>query len=269
MESCKVLIAVEGQYITANNKKIHYTWVNQQYLEEGKPLIIFLHDALGSIGQWKDFPQVLTDKLQLPALVYDRYGHGKSEQLAEKRTPDYLHDEALQFLPDILKGLGINNPLILLGHSDGGAIALLYASHFTDRVIGVICEAGHVFVEEEMRVGISKSAGLFDSKLKDLFWKYHGENTKSIFFAWVDIWLSEEFADWNIEGCLPNITAPVLAIQGEDDEFGHLQQPKPIASQVGGPSQELWVKNCGHIPHHQQRKLVLAEMVKFIEGLEA
>ncbi len=258
---------MEGQYITANNKKIHYTWVNHQYQEEGKPVIIFLHDALGSIGQWKDFPQALSDKLQLPALVYDRYGHGKSERLAEKRTPYYLHDEALKFLPDILQKLEINNPLILLGHSDGGAIALLYASHFPDKVIGVISEAGHVFVEEEMRIGIRKSTGLYDSKLKDLFWKFHGDNTKSIFFAWVDIWLSEEFADWNIEDCLASITAPVLAIQGEGDEFGHLRQPKPIVAGVSGPARELWVKDCGHIPHHQQRELVLREMSEFIEAL--
>lgn len=257
----------EGQYLTANNKRIHYAWVNNQYRQDNKPVIIFLHDALGSIGQWKDFPRALTDKVQLPALVYDRYGHGKSEQLTEKRKPSYLHNEALKFLPDIINGLGINNPLILIGHSDGGAIALLYASHFPNKVIGVISEAGHVFVEEEMKIGIKKSAGLYDSKLKDLFVKFHGDNTESIFFAWADIWLSEEFADWNIEDCLPNITAPVLAIQGEDDEFGHLKQPKPIASQVSGPSRELWIKDCGHIPHHQQRELVLGEMAGFIEDI--
>lgn len=253
-------------YVTANSKQIYYKWVSPQFLKVDKPVIIFLHDGLGSIGQWKDFPQVLCEKLQLPALVYDRYGHGKSERLAEKRNPSYLHDEALKFLPDLLSGLGIENPLILLGHSDGGAIALLYASHFPDRVKVVITEAGHVFVEEEMKVGIRQAVEVYESgKLRPLLEKYHGDNTETVFYGWADIWLSNEFTSWSIEDCLGSITAPVLAIQGEGDEYGHLRQPKPIADKASGPSKECWIGDCGHIPHHQQRERVMAEITEFVE----
>lgn len=259
---------VEGQYITANNKKIHYTWVNPELKQEDKPILVFLHDGLGSIGQWKDFPNAVSDKVQLPALVYDRYGHGKSEQLAEKRKPSYLHDEALMFLPDILEALNINNQLILIGHSDGGAIALLYASAYPTRVAGVITEAGHVFVEEAMRVGIRQASSKETSeKLLPLLAKYHGDNTETVFYGWADIWLSDEFSSWNIEDCLPNITAPVLAIQGENDEYGHMEQPKPIVTKVSGPSRELWIEDCKHVPHHEKRDQVLEEVAGFILAL--
>lgn len=252
-------------YAKANNKQIYYEWVNPDLRGE-KPVMVFMHDALGSIGQWKDFPEVMSNELGFPALVYDRYGHGKSEGLTEKRTVDYLHVEAFEFLPQLLEALNINEPLILIGHSDGAAIALLYASRFPDRVKALISEAGHVFVEEEMKQGIQKSVDTYheSDKLKTLFERFHGDNTESIFFAWADIWRSGEFNDWNIEEYLPNIKAPVLAIQGEDDEFGHLRQPKPIVEQVGGYARELWVKDCSHIPHHQKRDLIKKEMADFI-----
>ncbi len=230
---------------------------------------MFLHEGLGSIGQWKDFPETLSCMCRLPGLVYDRWGHGGSEALTEKRTPEYLHHEAFASLPDVLETCGIARA-VLIGHSDGGSISLMFAAIHPENVLAVITEAAHVFVEDITVAGIREAVSAYEkTDLKLRLEKYHGPNTEAVFRGWSDTWLSPEFRNWNIEEYLPGVKCPLLAIQGQDDEYGSPAQVEAIVAQTTGASRGLMVPNCGHVPHVQAKQRVLAEMSSFISGIRA
>jgi pimeloyl-ACP methyl ester carboxylesterase len=231
------------------------------------PTLVFLHEALGSIELWRDFPGVLAGATGCEALIYDRLGHGRSDVLTTKRTLRYVHDEALVGLSEVLRICKVDDS-VLIGHSDGGSISLIFAAEHPDLVRGIISEAAHVFVDELTLSGIRHAVDHYENgNLKKKLMRYHGDNTDSIFRAWCDTWLLPEFTDWNIENSLPRVRCPVLVIQGEDDQYGTREQVKAIASQVAGPSRSLLVPNCAHIPHHQARDTVLQAMTQFILGL--
>ncbi|MBN1931525.1 MAG: alpha/beta hydrolase [Desulfobacterales bacterium] len=232
-----------------------------------RPILVFLHEGLGSIAQWRDFPGRLCRATDCCGLVYERWGFGNSDALLRDRSSQYLYDEAFNTLPQILKACHINRS-ILIGHSDGGTIALLHAANNHNKVLGLITEAAHVFVEEITLAGIKKAVKAYkNSNLKAKLAQYHGENTDRIFHTWADTWLDPSFRNWNIEAYLPMITAPLLAIQGENDEYGSLAQVKSIVDHVMGPAKSLIIPDCGHIPHHQALEIVLAVMKSFIEQL--
>ena len=256
-------------YLTADNHRLFAQFIDPAFGDSGKPpsTLIFLHEGLGSIAQWGDFPVCLSIITGLPALVYERWGYGNSDSLNIPRTARYLHDEALISLPDVLEQANINDA-ILIGHSDGGSIALIFAAAHRDRVRGVITEAAHVFVEDATINGIRQAVDLFyTTDLRDRLYKYHKGNTDSLFRAWADTWLAPSFRNWNIEEYLSPITCPVLALQGEKDEYGTHAQIKSIVRKVAGPAEGLMIPNCGHVPHHQARERVLNEMGRFIRSL--
>jgi pimeloyl-ACP methyl ester carboxylesterase len=227
--------------------------------------LVFLHEGLGCIELWHDFPLALVKSTGCDALIYDRWGHGKSDPLDAPRTLRYVHDEALESLPAVLEKCSVSDT-ILVGHSDGGSIALLFAAEHPRLVHGIITEAAHVFVEEVTLEGIRAAVETYEkTDLKQKLERYHGENTERIFRGWSDSWLTPEFKKWNIEGCLPRIQCPVLAIQGEDDEYGTEAQLAAITTQVAGLSQYALIPNCAHIPHHQARDRVAQEMIQFIQ----
>jgi pimeloyl-ACP methyl ester carboxylesterase len=202
----------------------------------------------------------------MPALVYDRWGYGDSEPFTLPRKKSYLHDEALVSLPSVLQECGVGRA-VLIGHSDGGSIALIYASKHPEGVRAVITEAAHVFVEDVTLEGIRKAVK--DYTVTDLgtrLTRYHGDKTDRVFHGWADTWLSPDFRDWNIEAFLPGVCCPVLVIQGINDRYGTPAQVRAIERQVCGPSRPLLVP-CGHIPHAEAREKVLEEMARFIEGL--
>lgn len=232
-----------------------------------RPVLVFLHEGLGSIGQWRDFPEEICVATGCPALVYDRWGYGGSDPLTEPRRLDYLHDEALLTLPEVLEQCAIDKP-IFIGHSDGGSIAIIYAGTYPQKAAGVITEAAHVFVEDITVVGIKRAVEVYESTdFKKRLGKFHADNTELMFHGWADIWLSQEFRDWNIEEYLPHITCPLLAIQGRDDEYGTPAQIEAIVGKVAGPVRGSIVENCGHIPHLQAREKVSAEMANFISAI--
>jgi pimeloyl-ACP methyl ester carboxylesterase len=252
--------------VTANGHELFYTLLNEKNAGAGKPWLVFLHEGLGSVAQWLDFPLLVSNNTGCPALLYDRYGYGKSEPLKERRSHDYLELEALKALPDVLTALNIEEPVILVGHSDGGSIALLFAAHFPEKVAGIITEAPHVLVEEISLAGIREAVSFYKSGvLKELLAKYHGERTDSMFFGWADTWLSFQDINWNIERLLANIYAPVLAIQGEDDQYGSVAQIDSIVGKVSGPAEKFMIPDCGHIPHFEARAAVLQKMTDFIQ----
>ncbi|MCF8297751.1 MAG: alpha/beta hydrolase [Saprospiraceae bacterium] len=256
---------ITENFVEINSIKINYTIFNSEFISENKPFLVFLHEGLGSIGQWKDFPEIISTKSKLPAMVYDRYGYGKSDKLKEERADDYLHTEAFHYLPEILTQLKISNKLILFGHSDGGSIALLFASAFPEKTQAVISEAAHVFIEQISIAGALKAKDDFESgKLKDALRKYHADNTESMFAGWVNKWSSMDFFDWNIEEALPKITAPVLVIQGRKDQYGTCEQVKSILNNTSGHSEPLIFDDCGHTPHFEKKDLVIDKVLKFV-----
>jgi pimeloyl-ACP methyl ester carboxylesterase len=231
------------------------------------PTLVFLHEGLGSVQQWRDFPKMLSLATQCPVLIYDRFGYGLSDALPVSYTPEYLHDEALRYLPTILAACHISKT-ILIGHSDGGTIALLFAAHYPHMTVGVITEAAHVFVEEITIIGIRRSVTAFvQGHLRTKLMRYHGYKTDQMFRNWANTWLSPAYTNWNIENCLSNVKAPVLAIQGELDEYGTLQQVESIVQKVGGTVKSLVIPHCAHFPHHQTPTVVLDAMQAFIHSL--
>src|SRR6266436_7020897 len=216
----------EFKFLTIDGKRLetlHYAPARS----ETDATIVMLHEGLGSIAMWKDFPERVAETTGCGVLVYSRYGHGKSDRLAEKRSVDFMHHEATVVLPELLAKLGIQRP-ILLGHSDGGSIALIYAGTWPERLRGLILEAPHVFVEEFGLRSTRAIRKLYESgDLPKKLSRYH-DHVDEMFRGWNDIWLDPHFRDWNIEEYLGAITCPTLVIQGENDEYGTVAHVEAI-----------------------------------------
>ncbi len=224
------------------------------------PTIVLLHEALGCTTHWRNFPEKLAAKTNSVVLLYDRLGHGLSEPMTEPRGVDYLHKEAWEILPSVLKSFKIKKP-ILLGHSDGGTIALLYAARFETHAI--ITEAAHVFVEPITVEGINKALPQ-KAVLIEKLGKYHGIKTEALFNAWSDTWLDIAFQTWNIETFLQKIHCPALIIQGDMDEYGTFEQVKHIEDGIGENAEACIIENCGHTPHKEAEDIVLEKIAVFI-----
>lgn len=235
-------------------------------LEGSGPTLVLLHEGLGSIGQWRDFPHRVAQVTGCAVLVYARYGYGQSDVLAEERVPvSFMHDEALKSLPEVLTAFRIPDA-VLVGHSDGASIALIHAGA-GHPVRGVVAMAPHVFVEDICVSSIVAAREAFqNTDLPQRLGKYH-RDPKKTFFLWNDVWLDPEFRRWNIEQYLPGIRCPVLAIQGEDDEYGSMAQLDAIARQVKGPCELLKLARCGHSPQRDQSEAVISAVARFVREL--
>jgi pimeloyl-ACP methyl ester carboxylesterase len=232
----------------------------------GAATIVFLHEGLGSAGLWRDFPDRVAAATGCGALVYSRRGYGGSDPFPGPWPVSYMHEEA-GLLPAVLAHFAIERP-VLFGHSDGASIALLHAAAHPRAVRALVLEAPHVFVEPVCRESIARLAGGFETGgLRQRLARHHGANADPVFHAWAGVWLHPEFARWNLEACLPRIAAPVLVIQGEDDEYGTARQVEAIVGPVGGPARALLLSECGHAPHRDRPEAVLAATVDFLAGL--
>lgn len=251
--------------VSAAGHRLECAWFEGAGAAPASPTLVFLHEGLGSIRQWRDFPQTLARATGCRALVYDRYGYGNSDVLREARVGlDFMHDGALNELPELLENLAIVNP-VLVGHSDGASIALIHAGTYPVR--GVAALAPHVFIEDICVDSIGKAAKQFEtSGLRQGLGKYHRDARKT-FHLWADAWLDPAFRKWNIEEYLPRIKCPVLAVQGEDDEYGTMAQLDAIAAQAGGPCELLKLPGCGHSPHKDQPEKVLQAVAGFVKRL--
>ncbi len=246
----------------AAGRSLAYEWVGED--EGGRPTLVFLHEGLGSIRQWRDFPAKVAAATGCRALVYDRYGYGQSDVLREpRRTARFMHDEALFSLPDFLRTLQVQDP-ILIGHSDGASIALIHAgAGFPVR--GVAAMAPHVFIEPVCLSSIRKATETFETTdLPARLGRYHRDVRKT-FYGWADVWLDPQFEAWDIrDDFLPGVACPVLAIQGYDDEYGTMRQLEEIARRVKGPCELLELVQCGHAPFRDQPEAVLKAVTRFI-----
>ena len=258
MEPAKSFVTVQGRKLEV------------QRLGNGSgdgPTLVFLHEGLGSVSLWRDFPAQVSRETGCPAVVYSRYGHGGSDVLEGPRTVDFMHEEALAVLPELLDRLGIREP-VLVGHSDGGSIALIYAGAH-ESVKGLVVLAPHVFVEDLSVQSIAAAQVSFETTdLPQRLGRHHADAART-FRGWNDVWLDPDFRRWNIEEYLPGIACPTLAIQGLDDEYGTLAQIDAIARLSGGPVELLKLPDCGHSPHRDRPGPVLEAMVRFIAGLRA
>jgi pimeloyl-ACP methyl ester carboxylesterase len=255
-------------FVRAGGHRLEYRWAHPHAAQTAndRPVLVFLHEGLGSVALWKRFPDAVAEATGCRTLVYSRYGYGRSDRLQDSRAVDYMHREALEVLPELLDALSIRAP-VLVGHSDGASIALIHAGAGNREVRGVLAMAPHVFVEEVSITSIAAAKVAFETTdLAARLGRYH-DDVASTFRGWNDIWLHPDFRAWNIEACLAGIRCPVLLIQGEDDEYGTLAQLDAIARGVGAGAHIVTFADCRHSPHVDQRDATLHAIETFVRAL--
>jgi pimeloyl-ACP methyl ester carboxylesterase len=255
------------EFVVAGGHRLEYRWVCPAAARalSSRPVLVFLHEGLGSAALWKTFPDRVAEASGCAALIFSRYGYGKSQRLAAARAVDYMHREALDALPELLDQLDIAEP-ILVGHSDGASIALILAGAAQRPLRGVVAMAPHVFVEDLTVRSIAQAKVTFETTdLAHKLGRYH-DDPVSTFWGWNDIWLHPDFRRWNIESYLPGIRCPVLLIQGTDDQYGTLAQIEAITQQVRAPVEKIILANCAHSPHVDQPEATLEAIVRFVAG---
>ncbi len=254
---------MEPSFVTVQGRRLEYRRIGSSH--PARPTLVFLHEGLGSAAMWRDFPDRAARATGCGALVYSRYGYGRSDRLERAHRVDYMHREALDVLPELLDKLGIDDPLPV-GHSDGASIAIIYAGA-RNPAQGLVLLAPHVFVEDVSVESIARARVTFETTdLRGKLARYHDDPAKT-FYGWNDVWLHPDFRAWNIEGFLPDIRVPILAIQGEADEYGTMRQIDAIAAQAGGPVQLLKLPDCGHSAHRDQPEATLAAVAAFVASL--
>ncbi|HEY7770764.1 alpha/beta hydrolase [Longimicrobium sp.] len=251
-------------FLTIGGVRLEYRWIGPGPREA--PTIVFLHEGLGSVSTWRDFPMRLAEATGCGALVYSRAGYGRSDPVELPRPVDFMHREA-EVLDAVLRAANVRRA-VLFGHSDGASIALIHAaSHPSALVAGLVLEAPHVFVEDVSVRSIARIGDVYRSTdLRERLARHH-QHVDVAFGGWNGVWLDPEFRAWNIEPLLPSIRIPALVIQGDADEYGTWAQVESIQRQSGGSVDVLRIADCGHAPHVQHPDAVIAEAVRFVHEL--
>lgn len=228
------------------------------------PTLVFLHEGLGSVSLWRDFPRLLAEATGCGALVYSRAGYGRSDAAPPPWPVRFLHEEAA-VLEEVMDRALVREA-VLVGHSDGGSIAIIHAgSHAKGRVRALVLLAPHVFVEEISVRSIAAAAETFrGGDLRRALERHHGANVDGAFWGWNGVWLDPAFRSWNIEEFLPRIQQPVLVIQGADDPYGTLRQVDAIAAGCASRVERLVLAECAHSPHREQPERTLAAAAEFL-----
>lgn len=270
MNACAVAETVFAEFHAGGRDlRLECQWIGVD--RPGAPLLVFLHEGLGSVSMWKDWPLRVCEAAGCRGLVYSRYGYGLSTPRphAERRPADFMHTEARDVLPALLRALGVDarrDKPALFGHSDGGSIALLYAAMHPDAVAGVVAAAPHILVEDVSVASIAQARQAYlDTDLRARLGRYHAD-PDSAFWGWNDIWLDPAFRRWNLDDYLSRIACPVLAIQGVDDEYGTLAQIRGIR-RLAPQTELLELPDCGHSAHKDQPARVIQAVAGFVGGL--
>ncbi len=246
--------------------RLEYRWIGPPAGET--PTLVFLHHGLGSVSTWRDFPDRAAGLTGLPALVYSRYGHGQSDAAPPvARQPDFMHREALDVLPHVLSALRIERP-ILVGHSDGASIALIYAaSDRRPRPLGLVLLAPHVFVEDCTVASAVAARDDFDrGSLRERLARHHAD-PDGAFRGWNLTWLSEAFRSWNIEDEISRVQCPMTIVQGVDDEYGTIEQIERIRRRAIAPPEVVLLPRCGHSPQQDCPDDTLAAIARLTAAI--
>ncbi len=251
------------KYIEIDGKRLETEW-------HGPPpsealTLVFLHEGLGCVAMWRDFPARLAEATGCGALVFSRLGYGRSDACSLPRPISFMHEEGLNVMPAFLDAAGIK-ACILIGHSDGGSIGIIYAGGTPALPLkGLITEAAHVFCEDLSVKSIREAKDQYlNGDLREKLAKYHGDNVDCAFWGWNGAWLDPDFMHWNLEEFLPGIKVPMLAIQGEQDQYGTPAQLEAIARQAGVKTEALMLPDCAHAPHAEQTEATFQAMQEFI-----
>lgn len=250
------------EFLDIAGKRLETAWSGPGPAEA--PTLVFLHEGLGSLSQWRDFPQEMGRATDCGVLVYSRAGYGRSDPVDLPRPATYLHHEALEVLPALLDATGVRRA-ILVGHSDGASIALIHAGAVRDgRVLGAVCMAPHVFNEDSCIAGIAEARKAFETTpLRDRLARHH-DHVDVAFRGWNDTWLSPDFRTWDITEYLPGISVPLLLIQGRQDEYATAAHLDTIEARSGGQVETLWLSPCRHAPHKDRPEDVAHALVDFV-----
>jgi pimeloyl-ACP methyl ester carboxylesterase len=230
-----------------------------------RPTLVFLHHGLGCVALWRDFPERLSRMTECPTFVYSRIGYGKSDPVPPPwlRQVNYIQDDALHTFPRVLGAAGIDD-MILIGHSDGASMALVYAASGAPGVRAVIVEAAHMNAESATLAAIAQAREDFENgDLRERLKKYHGDNVDGAFYGWCESWLQPGYRFWNIEDDVPNVTCPVLAIRGVHDVYGTQAQLERLRELAKCPLTTL-APDCGHDPHIEKPQAMLDAMTSFV-----
>lgn len=254
------------RFVEVRGRRLEYVDIPAR--RAGRPPLVLLHEGLGCVEMWRDFPQLVARATACRTVAYSRFGHGRSDPLDAPRPHYYLHDEALVYLPEVLAALDLAHA-VLIGHSDGASIALIHAGACRRSVAGVVAMAPHEFVEDVTLEGIRAAVDGWDaSGLRQRLEGYH-RDPLGVFRAWHETWLDPAFRGWNIEPYLPGIRCPLLAIQGYDDEYATMAQLDAIAAGAGAAArlEQLRLADCGHAPHRDQPEQVLSATARFVDSV--
>ena len=255
---------ITTQYIDLNSGKVFVKIWTPESIENKAPIVL-LHDSLGSVNQWKDFPLQLATKLSRQVIAYDRLGFGSSDAREQLPSLNFIEEEGLVYFPQIKAKLGLTEYLVL-GHSVGGAMAINVAAQDKE-CLSIITIAAQAFVEDLTISGIEQAKSVFQQPQHfEKLVKWHGDKTRWVIDAWTEVWLNPEFRTWQLT-VASKITCPVLALHGEKDEYGSVAFPSYIVEQSTGQAQLNIIQSCGHMPHKTHTKQVLLAIDDFINDL--
>jgi pimeloyl-ACP methyl ester carboxylesterase len=250
------------QPVVVDGRRIEAAWHGSR--PERAPTLVLLHEGLGCVGMWRDFPAALAARTGYGVLAYSRFGYGKSDPVPLPRPLSYMHDEAFDVLPVVLDQAGVRKT-ILVGHSDGASIATIYAGGRQDfRVRGLVLLAPHFFVEDISVRSIADAKEAYErGDLRARLERYHGHNVDNAFWGWNGAWLDPAFRAWRIDDAVAHVRVPMLIIQGRDDQYGSAAQLALAEADAYCPVETLLLDRCGHAPQLDQPALTLAAIADF------
>ena len=262
-------VAVHDQFISLRHARLFVRTWEPSLREPRLCPVLLLHDSLGCVALWRSFPERLAQTLKRPVIAYDREGYGRSSARRERPGPDFISDEAQRVFPALQAGLDLES-VALVGHSVGGGMAVNIAAIHADACVGLVTLGTQAFVEARTLEGIRSARAYFEGpggmrRLEAL----HGDKAGWVLDAWTEVWLSPEFAEWNLFDVLPRVRCPLLAIHGNRDEYGSGAFPAELAARAGGPAQAQILADSGHVPHREKEDEVVALVAGFLADLQS